>query len=656
MVEDLQTKYSDLAQQVQVIQQMMQIQHQQHQLSVHPSPTQHPASVQSVPGSAPSASAPPAPASSPDMSHPETGSYQSSDSDSADPFVNKLPELAVPQAPSAFEGNGDASAPSDKTNQSISPLSHAESRFNASAPEFSPSSSAKSVLTKTSSFANGVLPSSQYLPSSAYAQISDEDPLNPFLEELIVAISPQQAQVHYRDSVVALLQKNFRGVLNCEALEVGLHRLLCFLPDDPIKVSAVVCRNHSTKWHRVICDRLNLVAKRKSEELAGEGYTYRSDRSEEGMDDSSGDHVIRNVVISNTKLNILVQCSIDNLDVELTCNSRSEVCMLALLEEISGLVGKDDLFKQSLQIIRAWWAYECTAYVGTSIKYYLSDFALCLMVAAIFNQHHAKLNTPLQALCAFLAEYSAYDGTVSAITLMGVVPFKSATSNQPVLPHQLHPALAQPGTPTNPSAGGYLLGPDVLERYWLLFCPPDASNPEQQQLKIFSALSSSSEDVVGVDLSNGIVNTNFNVDHLSPGPSSATSGSNSSSAGTEDLNAPSLEEAALAAHRQACARNLAKFDRSQFNIVDPFTCNNMLVERPSQNRIVRLVKVFQTGAQQMATVLNLLQQRQGSSPRDAVAAFFPATTGRFLESLVRPDTFNIDNTFISPAQFSQMTR
>ena len=70
----------------------------------------------------------------------------------------------------------------------------------------------------------------------------------------------------------------------------------------------------------------------------------------------------------------------------------------------------------------------------------------------------------------------------------------------------------------------------------------------------------------------------------------------------------------------------------------------------------RLLEVFQTGAQQMASVLTQLQQRQNSSPRDAIAAFFPATTGRFLESLVRPDTFNIDNTFISPAQFSQMTR
>jgi hypothetical protein len=58
----------------------------------------------------------------------------------------------------------------------------------------------------------------------------------------------------------------------------------------------------------------------------------------------------------------------------------------------------------------------------------------------------------------------------------------------------------------------------------------------------------------------------------------------------------------------------------------------------------------------MFSVLSELKQRPGSSPRAAVAKFFPTTTSRFLESLLRPDTFNIDNTFISPAQFTQLTR
>ena len=557
------------------------------------------------------------------------------------------------------------------------------SKFNPTAPAFNPKSTSLPTtipsVPSTTTVVNDVLPSSTLLPSEIYSKLNTNEVLNTTTMDFVTALCPQHAQVQYRDSIVGLLQRNFRLALNCEALEVGLHRLLCFLPDDPIKVSAVLCRNHATRWHRVICDRLNLIAKKRAEDTtaAHEGYTYRSDPSEE-FEDSTGDHVIRNVLISNSKISIHVQCSVDNTEVELSCNSRSEVCMLALLEEISTLVGKNDLFKHSLMLIRAWWCCESAAYVGTTVKNYLSDLALCVMVVAIFNMHHTELHTPLQALCAFLSEYSTYDGSTSAISIMGIVPFKSTSSNQPVLPAPINPLILEPETSTEePSPSKCLLSRDILERYWLLYCPPDPSNPEQQHMKMMPSLSSSSEDVMGYD-ARGIVNvhavaatatatsTTTTTEQQSMGLDGTTT-STTGDAPTTDAPPPTqtLEEMALSTHRQQCSRNMVKFDRSQFNIVDPFTCSNMVLERPSQNRVMRLSSVFQSGATQMTDLLTQLTPTSETTTnaetttkdcQSLLKSFFPMATLRFVDTSSRPDTFNTDTSQVSPSVLTQMTR
>ena len=128
--------------------------------------------------------------------------------------------------------------------------------------------------------------------------------------------------------------------------------------------------------------------------------------------------------VTNDQMNYQVNCSLDaHLRVEIVVNARTDLCMLAFVEEFSGLVGQDNLFKRSLLLIRAWWVYETASYMGCPIKHYLSDFSLCIMVCAIFNQYHAQIGSPLQALCLFLTEYSGYDGSTHAITLQGIVSF-----------------------------------------------------------------------------------------------------------------------------------------------------------------------------------------------------------------------------------------
>jgi len=61
-------------------------------------------------------------------------------------------------------------------------------------------------------------------------------------QALVEALQPQDAQLHYRNSVVALMKRHVRSALNCESYEVGLLDLHCFLAEDPLRVSAILCR------------------------------------------------------------------------------------------------------------------------------------------------------------------------------------------------------------------------------------------------------------------------------------------------------------------------------------------------------------------------------------------------------------------------------
>ena len=76
------------------------------------------------------------------------------------------------------------------------------------------------------------------------------------------------------------------------------------------------------------------------------------------------------------------------------------------------------------------------------------------MVCALFNQYYRRINSPLQALCLFLAEYSAYDGSTHAITLQGIVPFKATDGHELSL---------------SPIHRGHLYSPLILDKYCQLF-------------------------------------------------------------------------------------------------------------------------------------------------------------------------------------------
>lgn len=293
----------------------------------------------------------------------------------------------------------------------------------------------------------------KYLPIVTISESDIPSVCDAAVDAVLSLLMPYEGQITYRSSARAYLDRAVRFSLNAKMFESGLHALQTFLPDDPIRLTVLLWRGNSTNW------LANLSEKMRSLEHAGGSAGNKSGPGSSGgmmvnglpaFDDDvfgensfdidnepkpTGEHTISSINPSTNNGHSRLLLTIDSVPVEIMPNGRSDLCFLALVEEIAQLVGKNELFKRSLLLIRGWWTYETSAYVGVSTKNFLSDSVVCVLVCSIFNQYHAVINQPLQALAVFLAEYSDVKWSDVAITLQGVVPFhsNSVIDNQPWL-------------------------------------------------------------------------------------------------------------------------------------------------------------------------------------------------------------------------------
>jgi hypothetical protein len=266
------------------------------------------------------------------------------------------------------------------------------------------------------------------------------------VESLVTSIGPLEGQYKYRASAVRFLKKQLRKALQCNVFETNFLALRAFLPTDPFKLSVVLIGRLEPCWQVLVRDGLLKVA--------NAGHVAEPDA---GGQAAEGKHVIKRVEVVKVGATgeYRVHCLCDVTEVEISLNARNDICMLAFFEEVDQLVGHDSLFKRSVLLIRAWWEYDTAeCFESPLTKQVLTESTICVMVCAIFNQYHARINNPLQALCLFLAEYSAYDGATQAITLQGIVPFRAADS------HQLHAI---------DSSKKHLISQSLLEKYWQVF-------------------------------------------------------------------------------------------------------------------------------------------------------------------------------------------
>ena len=274
------------------------------------------------------------------------------------------------------------------------------------------------------------------IPVNTTASADDE-----VVEGLLALLLPSELQLAYRQALVAFLSKHVRKSLSAKLFELGGSALRCALPDDPIRVSVVVCRSQEASWHSKLNERLCVGVGPSSsmhDDLSGKelmegtmgmgmgmglgmGMGMGMSLDMDGENDDGLTFPVGSVLIGAEQSQgyYKIQCQVASVSVDIAANIRMEVLMAAFLEEVDRLVGKQHLFKRSLVLIRAWWAYEARNYSTDNIGDALSESAISVMVCAVFNKHHSHIYFPLQALALFFSEYSMLDWGGCVLMLHG---------------------------------------------------------------------------------------------------------------------------------------------------------------------------------------------------------------------------------------------
>ena len=522
----------------------------------------------------------------------------------------------------------------------------------------------------------------RHLPISAMSERETPDGSDAAIAAIVNLLTPHDDQFAYRASAHAFLSRTVRNSLKAKLFETGLHALKSFLPDDPIRLTVLLWRGNSTNWLANLGDKLRCLAQPSSAgagqgSAAGMGSNNSSVFDDDGFNEANGfdidnepkptgEHTIGNINPSTINGHSRMHCTIDAVSVEIVPNGRSDICFLALMEEISQLVGKKDLFKRSLLLIRAWWTYEAIAYVDVSPKNFFSDPVLCVLVSSVFNQYHAVIHHPLQALSIFLAEYSDIKWGEVAITLQGVVPFHSTgiLENQPWL---REPLISE------------LVTSSILQKH-CDFYHMSSTSSSNSRASATPHVQTVGEGSPTLDNSHSSEKTPTTNQEAAVYRSSGTA-SGSSATTTFENTAPSSVSAtpygtgtvSTAATVAAAAVLLAgkgsgtapkkppsdshcysptavrNFQKRVINIVHPLTNANMISTSATPDRVQKICQIFETGACELhaalltysaSTQINVDSEAESepSSPHAPFEKFFKGTLLRFNSGL-RPDLF-----------------
>ena len=421
------------------------------------------------------------------------------------------------------------------------------------------------------------------------------------IESILAYFTPQELQITYRNSARAFLSQLVRQSLKAKIFEAGLPALHCFLPDDPFRLCILLWRGNSVNWLSILNDSMQAVSLTSQTPtnsntsggvsnkpfVGGDGLTSAE---EEGTSDMhtggsydgevpTGNHILTHLNPSSSAGHNRMCCNIDSIPVEISPNSRADICFLAFIEDVAILIGKNNLFKRSLLLIRAWWTYESSAYLGVPTKSFLPDVVLCVMVCCIFNNHYRSIVHPLQALAIFLAEFSDLKWTECAVTIHGISPFRvhgPDSNNQPQMAEF---------KPTD------LFNLEFCQKHVEFYhmqsndSVPTNTPPADPPLPIEGQ---GGEEAPG----GGVVSDSTNTGVLDESVSISTPGA---------IIAPENSVVPTQVNTQVAVKN---FQRRLMNIVHPLTYANMISASMSAERSTKIATIFETGAKELQTALD----------------------------------------------------
>ncbi|XP_059626388.1 uncharacterized protein LOC132269266 [Cornus florida] len=213
-------------------------------------------------------------------------------------------------------------------------------------------------------------------------------------QEVVCCVQSTIASDKKRDDVIEYVHRLIR-CLGCVVVPYGSVPLKTYLPDGDIDLTVISKPNVEDALAR------DVIAMLQGEEQ-----------------NKNVEYEVKDTQFIDAEVK-LVKCLVNNMVIDISFNQLGGLRTLCFLGQVDRLIGKNNLFKRSIILIKAWCYYESRilgAHHGL-----ISTYALETLVLYIFHVFHSFLNGPLMVLYRFLDYFSTFDWENYCISLNGAV-------------------------------------------------------------------------------------------------------------------------------------------------------------------------------------------------------------------------------------------
>jgi len=118
---------------------------------------------------------------------------------------------------------------------------------------------------------------------------------------------------------------------------------------------------------------------------------------------------------------IKLQCC--SVPIDITLQQYSACIAYNFLERVNAFMGKDEIFKRSIILIKAWCLYE--SHLLGSQNANLCSYAIEVMIIYILNNYSDECFTPLDVLRLFIKIFAKFNWSTTILTIFGPIPIST---------------------------------------------------------------------------------------------------------------------------------------------------------------------------------------------------------------------------------------